>query len=60
MKKFEVWMKDKRTEVVDETEVWNLIYKLENFDREDVDYIYELDNNNNHVKEVWNDWEGLI
>ena len=61
MKKFEVWFKDGRTEVVEgEDKIQDMILSLENFDREDVDYIYELDDEGEHKKEVWNDWEGII
>lgn len=61
MKKFEVWFKDGRIEVVEgEDKIQDMILSLENFDREDVDYIYELDDEGEHKKEVWNDWEGII
>lgn len=61
MKKFEVWFKDGRTEVIEgEDKIQDMILSLENFDREDVDYIYELDDEGEHKKEIWNDWEGII
>lgn len=59
--KFEIWFKDGRTEVVEgEDVIMDIIYDLENFDREDVDYIYKLDASGEHEKEIWNDWEGII
>lgn len=59
-KRYEILFFDRHTEIVDRQTMESIVDELELFERDDVNQIHELEDNDTLGKTIWTEEEGLF